>query len=511
MAEKSLRFARNIGFNALGQAVLAAVNFFVVPYLVGRFGLETYGIYIILHAAASYLTLSSFGAGSALIKHVAACRGAHDGRGMRDTLRYAAWVYVLGAGMAGAALWVGAPFVAVRVFHVPGHAVPLAVFVLRCAAAGGLFVGLGQGASAVMQGLQRFDWHNASNVLLNSAMPLGALALAAAGSGLSVVAGWYVALNIAVCILACAVGWRLLLPSLGQPAGKGVTPKAFAFWALTAWSGALAWIVSYQFDKIFIARHLSLSALTLYSVPAGLLQRMQIIPAMVGVVAIPMMSELQGPDAPESLRRMYFKSTRFVLWASLPILTALFALMPQFLSLWLGGNFSDASCWPARLLVLGQAATLLNMGPNTVTFSRDHPWYMPAWAWSQALLSLLAWWILVPRYGLMGVAWGSLAAVALPTAVNVIVVNRRVVGVSSRWFAAEVLYAPFLSAGLMLAVIFPVHGMATGWGRLLAVMAAGIAVFYGVTWALLNDEDRGLAKRFLRWEVRGSAAPRSER
>ncbi|MDD5655804.1 MAG: hypothetical protein PHF00_00920, partial [Elusimicrobia bacterium] len=61
MGEKSLRFARNIGFNALGQVALAAINFLAVPILVRRLGLEVFGVYIIMHAAASYLMLASMG------------------------------------------------------------------------------------------------------------------------------------------------------------------------------------------------------------------------------------------------------------------------------------------------------------------------------------------------------------------------------------------------------------------------------------------------------------------
>jgi hypothetical protein len=102
----------------------------------------------------------------------------------------------------------------------------------------------------------------------------------------------------------------------------------------------------------------------------------------------------------------------------------------------------------------------------------------------------------------MGVAAGSLIAMVLPTAVNLWLVNRHVVGVRMRHYAAEVLCAPFLSAGLMLALLFPVHAWAQSWPRLAGLAAAGAAVFYGTTWLLLNEEDRALLRRFLRWEGR---------
>jgi len=506
MAEKSLRFARGMGFNALGQTALAAINFCTVPYLVRHMGTETYGLYLIMYAAASYLQLSSLAADASVIKHAAAAQGARNRRALRDTLRYSAWFHALGALAAGAGLWWGARFTAVRVFHVPAHLVSPAVFVLRGVAVSGIFVGLIQGASAVMAALQRFDFQSATSLLHNGLMTLGAAALVAAGCGLSAVVVWYGLLSVGLALVAAAMVVRLVQPARQYDAGSPLRLRTFALFALTSWSAALAGVVANQFDKLLIARQLSLAALTLYAVPAGLLQRLQIVPATVGTVAGVMMYELPGPEADESLHRMFFKSSRFILWICLPILVALFTFMPQFLSLWLGGQFSEASCWPARLLVLAQVCYMLNVGPSLVSFARDHPWYVPAWGWSQALLSLLAWRILIPRYGLMGVAAGSLIAIALPTAVNLWLVNRRLLRVTLGRYAGEVLYAPFLSAALMLALLFPVHALATGWLRLVGLAAAGALVYYGTTWALLSEEDHALLRRFLRWEGQGGAA-----
>jgi len=500
MAEKSLRFARNMGFNALGQTALAAINFLTVPYLVRHMGTETYGLYLIMYAAASYLQLSSLGADASVVKHVAAAQGARNRRALHDALRYSAWFHALGALAAGAGLWWGARFVAVRVFHVPAPLASEAVFVLRGVAVSGIFFGVILGVSSVLAGLQRFDFQSAMTLLQNGLMTLGAAALVALGFGLRAVVVWYGLLNVLLALAAAAVVWRLLQPVRQYHAGRPLSLRTFTLFALTPWSAALAGVVANQFDKLLIARQLSLAALTLYSVPAGLLQRLQIVPATVGTVAGAMMFELQGPEDDESLCRMCFKSSRFILWVCLPILVVLFVFMPQFLSLWLGGQFSEASCWPARLLVLAQVCYMLNTGPSLVSFARDHPWYVPAWAWSQALLSLLAWRIFIPRYGLMGVAEGSLIAIALPTAANLWLVNRRLLKVPLSRYAGEVLYAPFLSATLMLALLFPTHALATGWLRLVGLATAGVLVYYGTTWALLGEEDHALLRRFLRWE-----------
>jgi len=491
-----LRFARNVSWNLLGQIGVSLVNFFAIPYLVSRLGLEGYGLYILLHACAGYLQVLSFGSGAAVLKYAAQFQAARARLGLRDTLVYSSAIHVFGALAGGVLLGVGAPFCLTRIFHVPGSLLASGTFVLRCAAAGAVCAALIQLSLAVLQGLQRFGWQNLLVFVQNTLMALGAVALLAQGWGLSGVAAWYVLVSLVICLLALAVAGRLLRPASAYPPGEGLAFRKFAAFSLGAWFGPLAWIVVYQFDKIFLARFAALSGLTLYAVPAGLLQRLQVIPATISVVVLPMMSELQGPEAEETLRRIYLRSVKFVLWALLPALVLLFALMPQFLGLWLGGEFGGRSVWPARLLVVSQFFFLLCAIPNALVSSRDKPWLMSAVAWAQAALSLLAWQVLIPRYNLLGVALGSLLAQALPALAYLFFVHRRVLGIPWKLYFSESLYSPLVSAGLLLALVFPIHASASSWPRLVALCVGGCLLYYGSTWHFLGSEDRALFRKF---------------
>ena len=77
---KAQRFARNVGWNALGQIGIFAINLLTIPYLVRSMGIETYGLYILMHAATSYLLLLALG-GGATVKFTAEFAGAGDGGG----------------------------------------------------------------------------------------------------------------------------------------------------------------------------------------------------------------------------------------------------------------------------------------------------------------------------------------------------------------------------------------------------------------------------------------------
>lgn len=492
---RSLRFARNVSWSLLSQGTTAVAAFIFTPFLVHRLGIERYGLFVLLNAMAGYLMILTFGAGNAAVKYVAEFYGTSSSRALFDSVKYAFGFHIIPAVLGTAATAAGARFLARRLFHVPEPLLDEAVFVLRCTAAGAFFATATQAASAVLQGLQRFDWQNVVAFAQTGLMAAGAAAFVAYGFGLRAIAVWYIFLNLAACLLAMAAVWRLLHPHLGISTGKPLEAIHFAGYGLSLWFGSLAWIVTFQLDRLFIAHTASLAALTLYAVPAGLLQRLQIFPATVSTVLIPMMIEVSGDDREETLRRMYIRSQRFLLWILLPALVLLFALMPQFLSLWLGGEFGARSVWPARLLVVAQGFFLLIYTVNSVAASRDRPWYPSAAAWAQALISLGAWAILIRRYQLLGVALGSLLAQAIPTTVYLSVVHARLLRLPTGRFVREVLMRPFLSAGLLLALVMITHQFASTWPRLLGIVAGGCSLYCASAWWLLDRDDRELCLR----------------
>jgi O-antigen/teichoic acid export membrane protein len=500
---RSHRFARNVGWNIAGMVVTAAANILFIPYLVRGMGQANYGLYILMHTVASYLLLLSFGAGPTTVKFVAELHGAKDGRALHDVLRYSIWVHALGVLSGAAVLFFGAGFCAQRLFHVPESSLPLAVIALRCAALGAVFASLVQYSSCVLQGLQRFDWANALSSLQSVCMPLGAVATVALGLGLAGAASWYVVLCALVAVCGLTASWTLLRPARHFNAGRGLEPRRFASYGASIWLTLVAWVVAFQCDKIFLARGTSLSDLTLYSVPSGLLQRVQVMGPLVSNVLIPMMSELHGHEAGATLIRMYLKASRFLLWVALPALILLFLLMPQFLTLWLGGEFGSRGVWPSRLLVLSSLFFILDAVPNAVVYSQGKPWTLTGKIWVQAALSVTLWKLFIPHLGILGVALGSFLAQAVPTTVYLIWLHGRLLRLPEGRYVRETLFSPCASGLLLVLLVFPIHPYVQDWPRLILTVAAGLLLYYGSTWFLLDRDD----KQFLRQLLKREPAP----
>ena len=497
---RSRRFVADVSWSLGGQITLALINLAVIPVMVRGLGTEGYGLYVMMHSAASYLPALCLGAGAALVKFLSEHDAARAGRAVRDDLRVAALIHGGAALLGGAVLWAFAPALAREFLRDPGTRLADAVLVLRAAAVGGAFLSGLQWAMYSLQGLRRFDQQNVLAVAQGALLPAGALALLATGRGMVEIAVWYAVVN-ALCF---AAGVVLVLRRAASVPDRGprADGRAFVLFGLGVWPGSMAWLVCNQVDKLFILRVQELTSLTLYAVPLAALQRLQVLPASVAAVLLPTISAAGGQDATETLRRIYLSVMRVMLALLWPAYVLLFAFMPQLLSLWLGGRFGDDSVWPARLLVLGQAFAVLAYVPNTVALGRGRPAFSSVFAWSQAGLSVLLWMALVPHWGILGAAAGAAAGQALPALAYAAFVQTRLLGLGWRSYLWDCLARPFVSSAALLAAAMLLHARGTSWLLLFALCGAGVALSYGLSWLLLSGDDRELALGILRRRAR---------
>ena len=486
---RSARVVRNVGWNVGSQAAITAANFILIPRLVHGFGVEDYGLYLMMFVAANYLQLFTFGASSATVRFVAERHAAHDGRGVTDAFRHGALLHMGGAAIGGGLLWAVAPWAVTAFFQVPARLQAPGVMVLRSVAAAAVFAVGAQWAQSCVMGFQRFDWSCIVVLLQGLLLPLGIAVLLTFGKGLHAAGIWYVLVN-ALSFAAALLVLRHIRPvETTHRRGAGLGLREFAACSSGLWLGQIAWIFTNQLDKVFILRSMELSALTLYTVPVGLLQRLQVLPASVSTVLVPVISGVSGENAAEDLRCMYLRATRLLIGTLAPVYLLLFGLMPQFLSVWLGGRFGDDSVWPARLFVTANAVGLLLYTPHAVAVGRNRSWWQSAIVWGQAAASLVLWPILIPRLGILGAALTTLVAQIVPAAFYLRAIHG-LLDLPWRRYARESLGPGILASAALAALLYPLHHLAAGWIRLIGLSAAGLALYAAVIWACLPVLDR---------------------
>lgn len=490
---RSFRFARSVGIGLIGQSVSLVITFLSIPILMRALGTETYGLYILLHTATSYALLTTLGVGMATVRYTSEFNASGDVHALRQSAAYSLLFYSAAAAVSLASAWIFAPRVATDVLRLSGPTAADAVYIVRAAGVAAAAWAFSDLAQSLLQGLQFFAWQAVLATAQNVVFLVAAVALVRSGRGLRAIAAWYAAWQILLAAVSSLLAWSRLREALGA-GHRTFHPKTFARFALGGGFGRFAWIVVTQLDKVYVARASSLTDTTLYAIPSGLLQRLQILRGVVANVVIPMMAELQGRTAQEDLRRIYLKSVRFILWCTLPGLVFLFALMPQILGLWLGVSFTGKAVWPARVLVLLQLIYFLEGQAQMVIVSRDHPWRTNALIWLQAAACVLTWKLLIGRWGLLGVAVGSTFSQALVTLIAIEFAHRRLLALSWKDFARYGLLGPGFSAALTLGALWPVREYVTTWPRTALAVFGVSAAFYTAAYALMSGEDRALLK-----------------
>lgn len=487
------RFARNVSWSLAGQAATIVVNFISLPILLRGFGAEAYGVYLLMYTVAGYLAVFQLGAGIAVLKYVSEAQAAGEDGALMDAVRYAFWIHLVGVGSAAAVLWFAAGPLT-RLFEIPSYFQQHAFWLLRAAALGGLFAAGAQWATSVFWGLQKLAWPSALAVLQSILMPLGLVAILALGRGLGAAAVWYVVVQASGFLFL----WLALRPLLAEHrGGKGrLAFKPFARYGLTFVPGVLANLVSTQVDKVVVAGKLSMSELTYYAVPSGVLDRLQTPSAMISTALMPVLSEVGRAEGKDHLARVYVRSVRALFALLAPALGLLFVLMPQLLGLWINPAFGKHAEVAARLLVAEQAFAIVFLGPKAAAGGLDGGHYNSVAMWAQALISLGLWLVLIPRWGIAGAAAGALVSQAVATLYFLDATHRHLVHLPWGRFLREILGPLVVPTGALVLIAWLFRGWAWTWPGFLAVNAAAGLSYLALAYRALPEEDtRGV----LRW------------
>lgn len=483
---RAARVARNIGWSVLAQLAVAAANLLLIPRLVDGFGESGYGLYVLMFTAASYVQMLSLGSGTAIVHFTGESLRQGRGTRLRDSLRQGAVLHVGGPALGAVALWAGAPWAARELLSLPPDALETGVVLLRAASVAAVLAAGAGWAQAALQGFQRFSLQSGPALLQGVLMPAGMAALLGLGAGLREAGPWYALVNAAAFALGAAALALVYRSGACPSGGEGLAPGEMRRYSVSLTLGPVAWIVAHQFDRVLIARSLELSALTLYAVPQGLLQRLQTLPQAVSSAMLPAFSGASGSR--EDARLMYVRATRLTAGAMAPLFLLLFILMPQFLSLWLGGRFDDEGVWPARLLTAAYGIASLSYVCHPVAASRGWTWWLSWYHSATAAACVLLWAVLVPRFGILGAAAGTLGANLIATAGYTHAINRGLGLTWENWLKAA---EPAAIAGsALVACVFPLHHLAGSWTSLIAMGIAGAAVYALVFWLRLPALDR---------------------
>ena len=158
------RFVRSVVSNWGGFLFSAVVSFFLGPYILGKLGTTTYGIWALIGSVVGYFGLLDLGVRSAVTKYLSSYYSAGNHEGASDIKSAALLAFTI-AGLLAILLGAGVSLFVERIFSIPAgseSAVKIAIMIMATNMAVALVSGVYGG---ILTARHRFDLSNAANVI----------------------------------------------------------------------------------------------------------------------------------------------------------------------------------------------------------------------------------------------------------------------------------------------------------------------------------------------------------
>jgi len=390
------------------QLVLTSViGFFLSPYVVHHLGSTTYGVWVLVGSIVSYMALLDLGIRGAVVRFVSADqpRGRHDeaSRAVSAALWFRIWlggIVLLGAMMLS--------FLAPRIFHIPPElhtATRAAILISGTSVALSLCYGV---FSGVLNALLRFDLLAISATGLSALNAAGFVLLLGRGHGIVAMALWqlFVGLLNGAFLLASAFRVYPQLKLFFRPPGRDLVRK-FGGYSVFLFVNAAAGQVIYYTDSVVIGATLPVGAITVYALGFAPTQYLRQIVSSLAVTFLPAASTISARGDHEQLRRLLIQGTRAVMAIALTVEAGLMFRGGTFISLWMGPQYREGSGRVLQVLTLAWIFMAGNFCAGNVVYGLSKHKRVAIWSIFEAVANLVLSLFLVRRWGVIGVAWGT--------------------------------------------------------------------------------------------------------
>lgn len=489
--------ARNATLNLLTEGWIFLVLLFAIPRLVAFLGEASFGLFSIAWVVVGYLAFLDIGVSSATTKFTSEYLAKHAGAEIGTLIRTALAANCVMGVVAGGLAVISSPLLVRYAFKIPAplQGQALSVFVVVAFALPVLLIqGVLRGA---LSSFQRFDWINSVN---GAAMSLqwGLMTFLAWR-------GWGVVTVVWVAVLA-RVAMDIVYGLLLMRLVPGVFARfSFCWKTLRRLLNFGVWVSVSQvmspllvyMDRVMIAALVSLQAVTIYTIPTEVFNRLGILPSCLMTTLFPAFSG-HGALGTESgqLVRLYNTTTRYLLLALLPLITYLVVNARDILTVWMGPHFAAEGAVVLQILAFGALLNFLARLPFGAVQAVGRPDLAARCHLLEFPIYIVLCLLLIPRWGIVGAALACTFRVSLDAALMFWVASKYCF-LRPTWLAelGRILAVDALLVVCLVSIHRTLHG---AWERLLCGMIFMFPCYLVIWFYALNREDKPAIVRTLR-------------
>lgn len=437
--------ARSAGWNWLALAVVTVVAFFLAPFLVHELGNAAYGMWVLIASVTSYMGLLDLGIRGAVTRFVARNHARDDHEAASASVAAALWTRQW-IGLAILTLTALIAALLDRFFEIPpqlGSAAPWALLLAGINVAVAVVFGVFGG---VLAALHRFDILSILVILQNLVRAGAIVWLVGRGHGILALAAIElvvgVAMNVAQ-LLICRKIYPELRISFRHPGGRHV--RVLWDFSLYAFLIGVGWTLISQTDNVVVGALVSVSAITFYAIGSNLTDQVRSVTASLTSTFAPLASSLDGIGDREKLESLFVQGTRVGLLIGLALIVALFVRGETFISLWMGEEYGPDSGRVLQILLVWRLLNVANATSVNVAFGIAKHKRVAQFVIVEALANLALSLALVERFGIYGVAFGTLLPGLVVQGILIPWYVSRMIGISFTRYLVQGWLSPVVS------------------------------------------------------------------
>ncbi|HXG90740.1 MAG TPA: oligosaccharide flippase family protein [Blastocatellia bacterium] len=404
-------FAKNISMNYIALGVDMLIGVVMLPFNVAHLGQSTYGLWVLVASITMYFSMLDLGYAVAQVKFAAEYRARRDHAGLNEIISTLFFFFSI-IGLAAFALGCALAFNLERFFNVTVEQADTGRSVLMIISA---YIALGFPASVfggVVNGFQRNYINGFVSISTSVIVAAVNIAVLMAGYGL-------VELVAATTTVRALSYFAYAMNAYRAYPGLRIRPSNVRLARLKEVTGFSAFILvidlanklNYSTDAMVIGAFMSTAAIAVWAVAQRLIDATQTITGNLNGVLFPIVVDTATLGETQRLRQLFIQGTRISLAMVIPIATGLILLAEPLVNAWVGPDFAR-SVPVIYILALAVAIRVGNSTATTVLKGAGRHRLLAAANISMALANVALSIALVHRLELIGVALGTLAALA---------------------------------------------------------------------------------------------------
>ena len=343
-----MSIGKNTAYNMAGSVIPLGLALLTIPLYIDLVGKERYGTLAIAWLILGYFGLFDLGLGRATAQRIAALKNASAED--RSNVFWTAVVVNIGMGLVGSViLYFAAQYFFANHFKVAAALLPEILETIPLLAIAVPLATLTGVASGALQGREKFLEVNMVTIVGTSLFQLFPLS----------VAWWYgptLKWLILAAIVARLIALLIFLSRVHANLLRGLTPRFdrtqwVALLRYGGWVSIISMIspLLVVVDRFMIGALISAVAVTIYTVPFEMVQRVSLLPRSLGGALFPRMAS--GSDE-QSLMLSRRATAVMTLIITPPVMILMFVMEP-FLHIWVGADIASQATRVGWILLLG--------------------------------------------------------------------------------------------------------------------------------------------------------------